>query len=130
MKLVATRPFANVRSLSLKVGDSEHKDHVPKGARFSIGTAEIAEDLEPADKEKLLRLHHSGCIVPESDLKAVKKIDDEVALENKREERAKATSPGGLAALSDQIATLMAAGAAASATGTAGGKDKGKDKEK
>lgn len=106
MKLVAARDFANVKPLSIKQEPGPLRGHIAKGTRFEIGTAEKSEDLEPSDKEKVLRLYYAKCIVEASDTKSVAKIDAEVVLEKKRDERA---APVGS---DDLVAKIVAAVAA------------------
>ncbi len=108
MKFVAARDFSNVKNLSIKLPDASHPLHIHKGARFSIGEVDKADDLSADDKEAVIRLTHAKCIVPESDTVAVKRIDGEAKVEAEREKRLKeASAPK---SIEDRIAEGIAKG--------------------
>ena len=96
MKLVAKKDFANVPSLAIQLewyvkgADGKPlKNHIHKGARFSIGTSEIFDGLDEADKNKVAQLMVSNSVMVASDKPAVDKIDAEVAADRQREKREK-----------------------------------------
>lgn len=97
MKFVANKDFANVKSLGIKLEKPLHERHVHKGARFEIGTAEKFEDLAKDDQVKVVALLSKGgagmpCAVDASDEKAVRKIDNEVKIEQAQAAQAKAAA--------------------------------------
>lgn len=96
MKLVAKKDFANVPSLAIKLewyvkgADGKPlKNHIYKGARFSIGTSEIFDELDETDKNKVAQLMASNSVMVASDKPAVDKIDAEVAADRQREKQEK-----------------------------------------
>lgn len=132
MKVVASRDFLNVPTLSFSgftdaSGKSltPHKLHVPKGARFELGTADqkSTTDLSAGDKLKAVQLLPGGgaaCIVFASDTLAVERIDKQVALKATQDAQVKAAAPPTIAdlmntvnGLSKTVGELLAALAAA-----------------
>lgn len=117
MKVVASRDFLNVGKLGFtNFTDASgspittHKNHVPKGARFDIGTSDIIGDLIPSDKDKLVWLLPSGganCIVFAKDADTVKKIDKEVAEAKAHKEAAKAAVPPTISDVMGVVTKLM-----------------------
>jgi len=91
MKLVTKRDFANVPRLGLtidpKVPGFKHPNHVHKGYRFEIGTAEKFDDLSDDDKKLVAELMVSQATVAAADTAEVAKIDAEVATDREREKQ-------------------------------------------
>ena len=93
MKFVTKRDFSNAPLLGLTINPKspgfKHPNHVHKGYRFEIGTAEHFEDLNDAEKNIVSQLVASLAVVEASDTAAVTKIDAEIAEEKEREKRDK-----------------------------------------
>lgn len=71
MKLIAKRPFANVKALSLKLDTKDdlyqHPGIVHKGARFTIGTGDNFAELPASDQETIGTLVYRGLAILDND---------------------------------------------------------------
>jgi hypothetical protein len=130
MKVVASRDFLNVTELSFSgFTDADGKEittykgrplvkgHIPKGARFEIGTAEQKQpgELSPGDQKKTVQLLPGGganCIVLASNVRAVELIDKQVAQKKAHDEAAKAATPASIADILAVVNKLMESNAA------------------
>jgi len=102
MKLVAKKDFFNVKNLSLNLDPKDtgkiDKFHVPKGFRFTIGTATVFKDLTQDQKVLVSQLMLSQCTVIDDEKSSesqsdIAKIDAEVAAEKAAAEKVKANTP-------------------------------------
>lgn len=117
MKLVAARDIYNVSKLSLTADTKQehefpvkHAKVILKGTRFSVGTSEASAELNDADKEKVLWLHHSKAAVVATD-KSVERIDREVTEDIARQKREQVAKPSMEELIAGAVASaLVAAG--------------------
>jgi hypothetical protein len=94
MKLVANKSFANNTKPPIELdwyvkgADGKPlKNHIHKGARFAIGTADEFDNLTPDEKITVSQLMVSYSVVAASDAAAVAKIDAEIAEDKARDKR-------------------------------------------
>lgn len=116
MKYICTNDFPNPIGNPITLGDSqkhvtdangrELKNHIHKGAQFSIGSATEFKDLSPAEKTLVAHLTVSGKIAEAKDA-TVTKINDEVKADKSRAkaDAEKATSSAALS-VSDVLKSL------------------------
>jgi hypothetical protein len=86
MKVVATSDIYRGPKLKDIVTPEDHwphENHIPKGARFEIGTGETVRDLNPAEQELVGHLYHAGRIISPNNKDGVALIDQEVAIDRK-----------------------------------------------
>lgn len=113
MKLIALRDFANNIGLDPESHDLNHDGQVDKGTVFEIGQGvNDLKTLAKRDKASAMlvaQLTAAGCVGDATDAKVVKAVQDEIALDKKREETAKrlnAAADG--SALVAQLTALLA----------------------
>ena len=83
MKLIALREFRNV-GRKIKIDNAQHDDHVHKGATFEIGAGDEIAKLASPDKELAAQLIYAGFAGDATDAKIVKRVQAEVAAEEKK----------------------------------------------
>lgn len=116
MKLIALKDFAN--NSQLEIESAVHERHIHKGAVFNIGTGKDLKDksLLAHERTTIAQLIVSGCVGDANDTKVVKAVNEEVAMDKKREENAaKLNTAAAGNALLEQLTALLnkaAAGAA------------------
>lgn len=94
MDLIALRDFRNTHEIDIK--NPIHDRHIQKGAQFQIGGKSAFKDLRKDDQNLVILLNQNHCIGDGADEKLVRRMQDEVRVE----ERAEKT----------RIATVMSAG--------------------
>ena len=77
LKVIATRNFRNTHPKSIVIEDPLHPDHVHKGAEFSLDSR--------ADSDLIGLLNASGSIIDSEDEASVKRLQAEIAAEEKAE---------------------------------------------
>lgn len=120
MKLIATNNFPNLPGNSIVLEDIKDekgavvlkqahvtdstgkalKNHIHKGARFSIGAASEFKDLSPNDRQTVAMLRFAGKVADATPAN-VERIETELKAEKIRDDADKAK-----AAVSDPLATL------------------------
>lgn len=124
MKLVAKNDFFNSPSLGITVDKKDklfrHENHVHKGARFEIGSAEHFKDLKPDEKENVGRLLAHGCAVMNSEENdkngVIETIDAEAKAEFAAHKAALAPRPSLAEAVASAVAEALAGVAKSSAS--------------
>lgn len=106
MKLIAIKDFYRTPSMKFSIQNSKdvdvpHKNHVPEGAAFEIGTSDTLaamRESEPTESRLCAELIHAGCAVPlvngpdgktldEASQKIVAKVQESLDVKEKREAR-------------------------------------------
>lgn len=122
MHLIALKDFRNVRLLRLQtkddsgkassdIKDAQHVDHIHRGARFEIGSGKTLKDCEQEEKEIIAQLIVSGCAGDANDKDIVKGVEEQIALDRKREANAsKLSRDAALSHLGAQAEALIKGG--------------------
>lgn len=94
--------------------ESPHANHFHQGAIIEIGKSSNESELQTAKKDSnevkqlIAQLRYSGRIGDASDEDVVKRVEEDVAVENKRLERQKkAAEKNGASELGDKILALL-----------------------
>ena len=118
MKFIAKKSFAFVPAMAGIVTitkELKNPGHVDKGEELTIGTAEQVSDLTPTQKAVAGQLVASGSIVDASNKAEVKKIEAEVAAENKKAEQEAKKAASAAISLEEKIAAAVTAALAGAA---------------
>jgi hypothetical protein len=127
MKLICLQPFYNSKVLNVKLDPKDkgfvEKDIIHRGARFSLGTADLHTDLLEHEKRQLSELLRNGQVMFDNKEntengridKFYKDVEAELAAKAKADEAAAAKSAANpgiadiLKALPDMIASAVSA---------------------
>ena len=86
MKLIAKRDLRNTLGDRVRIqGETKHPLQICRGTVFEIGTGEDIKKLPTEERQLVAQLFVTGSVAEANDPAAVKAIQEEIAVEEKRE---------------------------------------------